>query len=81
MFDCFLSNVGLCLLSAAKTDSVPHGGFIKSLQTSPLWKDPFRNPNVFLYLMVRFTDTCLHETLTARILVLIPLSLFIDQAL
>eukprot|EP00903_Cladosiphon_okamuranus_P017642 g16249.t1 len=31
-------------------DCVPHGGFLKSLQTSPLWKDPFRNPNVFLYL-------------------------------
>lgn len=33
--------------------AVPHGGFIKSLQASPLWKDPFRNPNVFLYLKVR----------------------------
>eukprot|EP00904_Undaria_pinnatifida_P005405 jgi/Undpi1/1995/HiC_scaffold_12.g05382.m1 len=33
-------------------DGVPHGSFIKSLQTSPLWKDPFRNPNVFLYLKV-----------------------------
>ena len=35
-------------------DGVPHGSFIKSLQTSPLWKDPFRNPNVFLYLKVNF---------------------------
>ncbi|CAM9656208.1 unnamed protein product [Ascophyllum nodosum] len=30
--------------------SPPHGGFIKSLQASPLWKDPFRNRYVFLYL-------------------------------
>ncbi|CAM9285898.1 unnamed protein product [Ectocarpus sp. 6 AP-2014] len=36
--------------SAARTHAVPYGGFIKSLETSPLWKDPFRNPNVFLYL-------------------------------
>lgn len=40
--------------AASNTDRVPHGGFIKSLQTSPLWKDPFRNPNVFLYLKVTF---------------------------
>lgn len=38
--------------AASNTDQVPHGGFIKSLQTSPLWKDPFRNPTVFLYLKV-----------------------------
>ncbi|CAM9257500.1 unnamed protein product [Scytosiphon promiscuus] len=35
---------------ATRSDASPCGGFIKSLQTSPLWKDPFRNPNVFLYL-------------------------------
>ena len=34
-----------------------HGGFIKSLQKSPLWKDPFRNPNVFLYLTVRVAES------------------------
>lgn len=32
--------------------AIPHGGFIKSLQGSPLWKDPFRDPSVFLYLRV-----------------------------
>lgn len=35
---------------AGKMGSLLHGGFIKNLQTSPLWKDPFSNPNVFLYL-------------------------------
>lgn len=44
------------LVTASSMDSVPHGGFIKSLQTSPLWKDPFRNPNVFLYLTVSFGE-------------------------
>ena len=45
--------------AASSTDQVPHGGFIKSLQTSPLWKDPFRNPNVFLYLKVTFVAVLL----------------------
>lgn len=39
-----------------RSDAIPHGGFIKSLQMSPLWKDPFRNPNVFLYLKVSFDE-------------------------
>ena len=35
---------------------VPDGGFIRHLKRDPRWRNPFLNPNVYLYLKVASGD-------------------------